>query len=278
VGAVAICGLPPLNGFVSEFLIFLGLFGTLDSTARPFVAGAALAAPALALIGALALACFVKVYGATFLGTGRSAQVQNARESPMSMLGPMGILAVCCVVIGLAPVLVAPLLGEAVAAWAPEVFDAGPRLAALAPLGWITVMGVLLLAALLAVAIALQVRLGARPLQAGVTWGCGYVQPTPRMQYTSSSFAQLLVGLFRWVLRPHTSKPADLPIFPEKARFHSDVPDAVLDEAVLPTFRFWAWLFSWCRVLQQGSIQSYLLYIVVVLILLLMASQVRLRP
>ena len=69
---MAICGLPPLNGFVSEFLIYLGLFGTLGEKEGPSLAGAALAAPALALIGALAVACFVKVYGTVFLGTPRS--------------------------------------------------------------------------------------------------------------------------------------------------------------------------------------------------------------
>src|SRR5207302_5445743 len=72
VGAVAICGLPPLNGFVSEFLIYLGLFDALGIEGEPSYSGAALAAPALALIGALAVACVVKVYGAVFLGTART--------------------------------------------------------------------------------------------------------------------------------------------------------------------------------------------------------------
>ncbi len=92
VGAVAICGLPPLNGFVSEFLIYLGLFGTARHQHGPTFAGAAFAAPALALIGALAVACFVKVYGAVFLGTARSEHAEHAHESPLSMLGPMGVL------------------------------------------------------------------------------------------------------------------------------------------------------------------------------------------
>ena len=84
VGSVAICGLPPLNGFVSEFLIYLGLFRTLANGAGPTFAGAAFAAPALALIGALAVACFVKVYGAIFLGTAalgtRSARARISGE------------------------------------------------------------------------------------------------------------------------------------------------------------------------------------------------------
>ena len=90
VGSVAICGLPPLNGFVSEFLIYLGLLGTLVPRDGPAYAGAAFAAPALALIGALAVACFVKVYGAVFLGTARSEHAQHGHESPVSMLGADG--------------------------------------------------------------------------------------------------------------------------------------------------------------------------------------------
>src|SRR5260370_36404724 len=82
VGAVAICGLPPLNGFVSEFLIYLGLLGTLGNGDRESYSPAAFAVPALALIGALALACFVKVYGGVFLGTARSDHAQHAHESP----------------------------------------------------------------------------------------------------------------------------------------------------------------------------------------------------
>src|SRR5262249_56753400 len=88
VGAVAICGLPPLNGFVSEFLIYLGLFGTLGDGEGSSFAAAAFAAPALALIGALAVACFVKVYGAVFLGTARSDHARHAHESPPTMIGP----------------------------------------------------------------------------------------------------------------------------------------------------------------------------------------------
>ncbi len=90
------------------------------------------------------------------------------------------------------------------------------------------------------------------------------------MQYTSSSFAQMLVGLFGWVLRPRTRTPGDLPIFPQQAEFQSEVPDVVLDQVVLPAFRSTAWLFSWFRVLQQGNIQAYLLYIFVTLIVLLL--------
>jgi hydrogenase-4 component B len=285
VGAVAICGLPPLNGFVSEFLIYLGLFGTLSTPAGTWtqdqavvITAAAIGVPALALIGALAAACFVKVFGAVFLGEARSDHARHAHESPPSMLGPMAVLVGCCFFIGLAPSLVAPVLGRAVTAWAPEIPNAGPRLAELAPLGWVGGLGLLLLAALLLCGAGLWALLRRGGVARGPTWGCGYAAPTPRIQYTSSSFAQMLVGLFGWALRPRQVLPGlktrspqgDLPLFPAPTSFHSHVPDPVLDEAVLPAFRAGAWLSSWFRVFQRGSIQTYLLYIFLFLIALLL--------
>jgi hydrogenase-4 component B len=270
VGAVAICGLPPLNGFVSEFLIYLGLFGTLLGNGNGLAfPGAAFAAPALALIGALAVACFVKVYGAVFLGTARSEHARHAGESPPAMAVPMGVLVACCVLIGVAPILVIPVLAQAVSAWDSGLTDVDSRLAALAPLGWITVMGLVLIAALFVggVVLGLCVR---HKVERRATWGCGYAAPTARMQYSSSSFAQMLVGLFAWALRPSVHRPEGLPLFPTKSEFHSSVPDPVLDQAVLPAFRLGARVFSWVRLVQHGSIQTYLLYIFVALVILLL--------
>ncbi|MEK6257304.1 MAG: proton-conducting transporter membrane subunit [Planctomycetota bacterium] len=270
VGAVAICGLPPLNGFISEFLIYLGLFGTLKADGGPSFAGAALAAPVLALIGALALACFVKVFGAVFLGSARSEHARHAQESGLSMIGPMGVLVACCFGIGLAPTWFAPVLAKAVSAWAPELGDVGPRLTTLAPLDWISVMALVLVAALALTSLLLWVRLRGSVVETGPTWGCGYVAPTPRMQYTSSSFAEMLVGLFGWALRPRTRRPEIMVLFPQRTDFHSEIRDPVLDEAVLPTFRYAAEKFSWFRIFQQGNLQVYLLYIFVALIALLL--------
>jgi hydrogenase-4 component B len=90
------------------------------------------------------------------------------------------------------------------------------------------------------------------------------------MQYTSSSFAEMLVKLFAWVLRPkvHVERPKEL--FDHGGKFHSHVPDTVLDGAIEPSFRSAVWMFSRLRVLQAGSIQLYLLYIFLILLVLLL--------
>ncbi len=269
-GAVAICGLPPLNGFVSEFLIYLGLFRTLSATDGPALVGA-FAVPALALIGALAVACFVKVFGAVFLGTARSEHGRHARESRPTMVIPMGVLVVCCLFIGLFPGRVAPVLAMGVDAWAPGT-GAGERLEALAPFDRVGAMGFALLGGLCLTAVLLRWLVRRGPVEVGATWGCGFSAPTPRMQYTSSSFAQMLVRLFAWALMPRTRKPKSrqLALFPGKSGFHSEVPDAVLDRGLLPVFRSVARLLARLRVLQRGSVQVYLLYVFLALLALLL--------
>ena len=270
-GAVAICGLPPLNGFVSEFLIYLGLFRTLTASSGPVLV-CAFAVPALALIGGLALACFVKVYGAVFLGTARSEHAHHAHESGPTMIAPMVILVACCFFIGLFPGRVAPALTIGVESWAPGTTAAGGQLEALAPLGAVGAAGFALLGGLLVVAVCLRWVVRRRPIAVGVTWGCGYAAPTERMQYTASSFAQMLVRYFAWVLLPRVRKPKPrrLALFPGKSGFHSEVPDVVLDRAVFPVIRIWAWIFSRLRVLQRGNVQVYLLYIFLALLALLL--------
>jgi hydrogenase-4 component B len=270
-GAVAICGLPPLNGFVSEFLIYLGLFRTLTSSTGPALAGA-FAVPALALIGGLAVACFVKVYGAVFLGTARSEHGHRAHEAGPTMIAPMAVLVGCCLFIGLFPNLVAPALAMGIESWSRGTAAAGGQLGSLAPLGAVGGAAIALLCALLGALALLRWVVGRRPLAAGATWGCGYAAGTPRMQYTSSSFAQMLVRYFAWALVPRVRKPKpqQLALFPGPSGFHSEVPDAVLDRAVFPIARAGARVLSWLRVLQQGSVQAYLLYIFLTLLALLL--------
>jgi hydrogenase-4 component B len=272
IGAVAICGLPPLNGFVSELLIYLGLFRTLGLNGAPAWPIAAFAAPALALMGVLAAACFAKVFGAVFLGAARSPHAQHGHESPLTIIAPMCILAACCAAIGLAPLLVAPWLEEAASAWTVGVAGAEQPLLQLASLGWISVGASVLIVLLLGFGGLLRQRLRSGDVDATVTWDCGYAAPSPRMQYTSSSFAQMLVELFAWALLPqrHVHRPKGL--FPEEADFQTHVPETVLDRALEPLFSWLAGFFIRFRVLQRGSLEVYLLYIFSILIFLLMWS------
>ena len=264
IGAVAICGLPPLNGFVSELLVYLGLFTSLSAG----VAGAAITAPVLAMIGALAVACFVKVSGATFLGSARSADAVGARESPAVMIVPMAVLAAVCVFIGVAPWMLPPLLDTVVKSLGSPPLAAAPLpgLASVAPLAYVGAasMALLVLAGLATLALA---RSGRRA-RSVVTWDCGYARPGPRMQYSASSLARGIVSMFGWALRP-PKEPRRLDgFFPEAARLEGEVGDAVLDRTLLPAIRGLERLSLWAHRFQMGLTQQYVLYILVALALL----------
>jgi len=268
LGAVAICGLPPLNGFVSEWLVYLGLLGPFSGTAPGEFQVLALAAPALALVGALAVACFVKVYGTVFLGLPRH-QAPRGRDVPATMLLPMALLGACCVVIGVLPAL-------GVAAVMPAVAQAtctarAAVTAALAPAGALQPWT-------LALAIALPALLGLsylwmarRPAATAGTWDCGYARPTPRMQYTASSFAASILELFRWILRPHAARMRLTALFPRPARFFSHAGDIVLDGCLIPLWAGIKGLLVDRRTRQQGSIQRYLISICLALAVLLLS-------
>ena len=270
VGAVAICGLPPLNGFVSELLIYLGSFRTMGLNGEPGWGGAAFVAPALALIGGLAVACFVKAFGTVFLGQPRSDLALHAHEAEANMVGPMIALAACCLAIGVAPGCVAPLLDSAIRVWAPELARDLPALATVAPLGWVSAAAVALCAVLLFAGLAQASAVRRGNVAFAGTWDCGYAAPAATMQYTSSSFAQMLVGLFDWVLRPHLKRPDALSVFPARTRFASHVPDLILDGVLRPLYRLGARVTTSFRYFQAGQVQAYLFYIVVFLIVLLL--------
>jgi hydrogenase-4 component B len=88
------------------------------------------------------------------------------------------------------------------------------------------------------------------------------------MQYSSSSFAQILVELFSWVLRPQVHMPKICSIFPQREKYHSHVPDIILDGFLIPTARLGESVFRKLRGLQSGSEHAYLLYILLTILVL----------
>ena len=265
-GAAAIVGLPPLNGFVGEWLVYRSLLpgaATVAGAAGDASRLAILAVPALALIGALALACFVKVIGIVFLGHGRDdTALAGAREAPPGMLGPAFALAAACALIGLLPALVlAPALrvGALVAHRGAGV--AALDLGGLSAAGPMTVFA-LALAAALALAWLARPLLARGPRAAAPTWGCGYPAPTPRMQYTASSFAAPLLLELRPLAGVHERRTA--------GAFATHAVDPVLAGLVLPAWRGLRAAADRLRPLQRGRLALYVLYIVAALLALLL--------
>lgn len=260
VGATAIVGLPPLNGFVSEWLVYQGLFRAAHS--GELLRLAVLGVPALALIGALALACFAKVAGVVFLGSPRSASARDAHEADRSLLVPMAALAGMCVLLGVVPTLGVDPAMAAAASVAPAVAAAMPDpLAVARNATWVGAMAIALLV-LLAMAFALRRRmLRQREVRAAETWSCGFAGASPRMQYTSSSFAAPLVSTFGRVSGVVEHRAA--------GTYHSHALDLVLDRLALPAWEHVHRAALRLRPIQQGRLYVYLLYVMVALLVLL---------
>ncbi|HET7754258.1 MAG TPA: proton-conducting transporter membrane subunit, partial [Anaeromyxobacteraceae bacterium] len=271
LGAAAISGLPPLNGFASEWLVGLGALAALRLEATDLASFAGLALPALAFIGGLAAACFVKVHGAVFLGSPRTAAATHAHEAPRTMLAAMAILALACAAIGLFPQLwIAPLVRAAAAwsGWPERELASAAQPAAAGAAGISAIAAVVLLAA--ALLVVLRRRVAREPAARAETWGCGFAAPTVRMQYTASSFAQMLVDRFSWALRPHGSLRPPRGLFPRDARFESHVTDTVLDGALMPATRVIERAANLVRpLLLQPRIHLHVAYLLATLLLVL---------
>jgi hydrogenase-4 component B len=268
-GSAAACALPPFNGFVGEFLIFLGAFRSITYTGPLALAGV-IVALALAVAGALAAAAFTRAAGTAFLGEPRTEKAANAREAGPLMIFAMGALALLCLLAGLAgPLLLLPL-GSAVAAAFGLPLAVAAAEAAAVPLVYASAAGLILLLIAAIAAARRKAFLGTKTTAEGPTWDCGYAAPSPRMQYGASSFAQPLTDFFQPILRKLGQYPVLTEYFPAKASFSTEAQAVFYNSVYIPAavkIRDLAYRFSW---LQHGRLQIYILYIVVTLMGLLL--------
>jgi hydrogenase-4 component B len=275
VGALAISALPPLNGFVSELLIYLGAFQGVAGTnelAAAWPMRSLLVLAALALISGLAAATFTKVVGIALLGEPRTKAAAHAHETPRGMRAPMVVLAALCVLLGLGAPLALEAVRQAVLSLTPGamVADVSARLVeARGQLVWVTVGGGMFLSLLGGLMLLRRWLLKGREVTKSGTWDCGYIAPTERMQYSGASFAEPLLRLFSSLLRPTAQLVLPNGLFPTYAKRHNDANEPFVDHGYRPIFQAFAWVAAHLRWVQRGHIQMYVLYIAATLIVLL---------
>jgi hydrogenase-4 component B len=280
VGSAAISGLPPLNGFVSEWLLFQSLLPGIGAPSPLVSVLMVLSLGMLALTAGLCAACFVKAFGITFLAIPRSPEAAAAHEASWSMRAGMALLAVACLVLSIGAFEIVPRLSSFVA---PMVGVAGPApsfsvgLALQTPGGFARMSPALVAAGLALVALtawlAVKVFASRRPVRVGETWGCGRVVQTPRMEYTATAFAEPLRRIFAAVYRP--SEDVSIDFHPDSRYF---VQSISYHSAIVPWFERYLYapvisrVRSWSErvlALQSGSAHAYLTYLVLALVLLL---------
>lgn len=281
VGAVAISALPPLNGFVSEWLTYQALLERFNTTTSLVRLVFPLTGAMLALTGALAAACFVKAFGIAFLAQPRSECARNAREAPVAMLIGQGILTAACVFLGLFPTVflrvfdpvTRALTGES---WSGQlvVADGWALGSGAAQGGTVSTLGITAtLLCLLSVPAALYVLFGRRTrVRVGPTWDCGLRGLTPHMEYTATGFSKPLRMIFKALFRPRreVQREYDLsPYFTTTLRFESHVEEVFQTRVYRPLKWLVLRVSRRLRAMQAGSIQAYLIYIFVTLLALL---------
>jgi hydrogenase-4 component B len=268
LGTLAISTLPPLNGFASEFLLYTSLFTAVATGSTFAVLALAIPLVALALVGGLALTCFVKVYAMTFSGHPRSQEAAEAHESARFILIPMLILAILSLAAGIIPLAPVWLLDSASQAIIPSTSGSTfhfPPLSLLSGVmgGFLALLGILLL---VSIVYLLRRRQGE---ENGTTWDCGYLVPSPRIQYTPSSFSELLIKLLSGIVKPRFHHPVLRGIFPTDTLFTSTVPERELKGVIFPLMSGIRERSARLRALQHGQLHLYILYILATLLILL---------
>lgn len=245
LNAIGICGLPPMNGFLGELLVYLALFEGI-ATANGAVACLSVGLViALALTGGFAALAFARLYSSVFQGEPRSEMARQVRESPVCMILPQSLLLACSILM-LVLMAFVPIGGEI------GTLLRAPVLAARFSVGAVGLT--LLLMLLRRFWLPRTGSLSLRP-----TWDCGYAEPTARMAYTGSAFAQPATNFLAPLTGSEKVLERDDGLFPAKAAIAVETPDAGVARLWRPLFRRVAILAEWSHRLQAGYLHLYIL-------------------
>ncbi|MFO7447842.1 MAG: proton-conducting transporter membrane subunit [Ignavibacteriaceae bacterium] len=261
IGSIAISGIPPLNGFISEFIIYNGFFTTAKELKNYYPLFMLISAVGLAFVGGLAVACFTKINSIMFLGSERKDVKQFFVSFPEYL--SLGILALFCLIIGFYP---QPFIGIVNKVLIASFIPAGSSVPPL-NIQWfyISITFTAVITGILIIYLwkrNVQKKYGKRVAAA---WGCGYENITPRMQYTASSFADELNEISRSVLVYNKKIETPKDIFPTKGNFESHSEDLVDNNILLPAFRNFSSLISRINFLNYTDIRYYIAFIFIII-------------
>ena len=273
-GSLAICGLPPFNGFISEYLIYMGMIDSLSGATLLHSIMIVGSIVGLSLIGGLAIFAFTRAFGVVFLGQPRSEQAGHAHEAGRSMIIPQLFTVALVLFIGLgSPLVVKPVFGMV---GTVMHIEAQPLLtgAFTSNLSEISLAGGIFVVTLAALLLYRRYHLGRRVVETGPTWGCGYTAPTPKQQYTAASYAYNFNHIAKPVLqtRKEIDEIGEEEVFPRKRKFVQHSDDLFRRNLVDRPVDFVSGLLKRIAVMQTGQIRHYILYAFVFMILVMLLA------
>ncbi len=260
IAALAICGLPPFNGFVSEFLIYCGSLKGIISIPFPQILFPVLAMLGLALIGGLAILCFTKAFGSIFLGVPRTAFHKEPIENHIMKLVPMYLIVALILLIGIFPQLFFKVLMKPVSQFVSAMPFAGTEVVHFEVINKI---GLFSFAFVILAALVFIIRRfvnSNKTIGKEETWGCGYVKPNNKMQYTASSFVRSYRKLAEPVLMFKKNKKEISGIFPSEGGHEIHPMDKIEEYLIQQPLRQFRLFLSKFLFLQNGKLQFYVLY------------------
>ncbi len=268
IASLAISGMPILNGFISEFSIYLGIAKSFSINSLAMNIAALLGLSGLAFIGVMALLCFTKLFGICFLGLPRTELLNQPNDKNASFLLPTGFLTVLMFVIGLSPLYAIFFIGNALKQFLPA--DSFSNFYNILPIfETVTNLFIVFVGLVLFFWLLRSFLLRGKSVRHFKTWDCGYQVQSSRIQYTSSSFAMPFLHLVRELVPQKINLRKDEVIFPKEARLESYSQDFLERHLIQPVLKFLSWfmnMFSW---IQSGRMQQYIIYGLLFLIILL---------
>jgi hydrogenase-4 component B len=262
IGAMAIGGLPPLNGFVSEFLIYTGLIQALSAPSEVSqMILVLLSIAGLAVVGGISLLTFTKTFGVIFLGNPRTELQHKPKESAFIMLLPQYLIVAAMFSVVIFPQFYFQQTANIVST-AFNV-DLGSTVGGISET--LTLVGrvSLLFISILCLLYGLRwFLLRKRKQELYETWGCGYVAPVLKAQYTGKSFSRPFGQLFNFLVREekHFEKITKNDLYPQQRSFATTYFDLLEKYLIHPLTKGLNFILNRFGFIQNGQIQSYVLY------------------
>ncbi len=261
IASLAICGLPPFNGFVSEFFIYSGLFQGLLSGNFFFTIFILFTILGLVLIGGLAFICFTKAFGVVFLGSPREDIPLTAAREKGSGNIPLYFIAAAILLIGIFPFLLSPWLSKILQLYTDNAVLPGNSLNRifnnLSVVGWYSLGFIALIGLLFAIR---KIVTAKRETREDMTWGCGYTGDASKMQYTASSFIRTYRKMAEPALLVRKVKIQAEGLYPKEVRQETHPYDKVEKWMIDKPIYYYRKFLSLFTFLQNGNIQAYILY------------------
>jgi formate hydrogenlyase subunit 3/multisubunit Na+/H+ antiporter MnhD subunit len=262
IPAIAICGLPPLNGFVSEFLIYGGIFNWLSDAGLVAMIIIGFSLLSLVFIGGLAVLCFTKAFSIVFLGNSRKPSNEEIRETGFWQLLPMYLAVLVMFLIGLFPSVFINFLRQPLFLFVKDLLPPGGGISfdALSSLYKINYLGLGFILLVILVFLVRKFLSRNASVSYGSTWGCAYTPASPKMQYTANSFIRSYTKLAKPFLDIGKHEVDITEVFPQSKQYETHPYDKLERILIDKPLKLIKVFIGWFLFLQNGRLQAYILY------------------